>query len=321
MMTRHFLFSWFLFLLAGAVAAQERSETKITYVHGYKGMAEYARAIASSGRVDRETLYRKHVYDQYFSACSGDAPRRAMSRQFLSMPVEDAGALIDVIEELEQSKFLDKIAKAATDSTELLPIDKLTICIFVVPPDSDSARLIIDMFRGVYGFSEAPGVLWLHLLPTEGWLDEIFPGFSHEYFHAAAHPDNPMGTNEITLLDLLVNEGGADSFTNLLYPDFVPGWTKAISLQQEIELWPVVREKLDSTDSNLIQNILFGDGDHIPNQAGYTIGYQIVQGYLAANPDQPPIVWSRIDPKEVLAQSGYAKRVEEKGWDRKTLAD
>jgi len=50
---------------------------------------------------------------------------------------------------------------------------------------------------------------------------------------------------------------------------------------------------------------LFGNVDGIPFQAGYTIGFEIVQAYLAAHPEQPPQVWSRLDPTEILSGSGF----------------
>ena len=311
MRSKQIVVSWLAFVAVG-VYSVHASGAEITYVHGYKGMAEYARAVLSDEEnADRDALNEQYVYSRYFDACSGDASRRGMSRQILGMPAGDASALLNVIEEIQQSGFIDNIEKAAADSTNLLPIDQLTVCIFAIPPDNEMADFVINEFNGVNGFSESPGVLWIQLLPTEGWLDEIFPAFSHEYYHAAAHPDNPMGTNRITLLDLLVNEGGADSFTAILYPEFVPSWTSAISLQQEVELWPMLREQLDSSDFGFIQDVLYGNGDNIPLQTGYTVGFQIVQGYLAAHPDDPPIVWSRVDPKEILAESGYELRVAE----------
>ncbi len=285
------------------------ADTDITLVLGYEGMARYASAADSVDLSGRGALANEHIYSPYFDQCSGEGDRRSMSRQILSSPADDVSALRDVIREIERSDALDRIQEAATAAMELLPIDELTVCVFAVPPDSGMADFIAGTFNGVFGFVESPGVLWMQFLPTEGWLDEIYPGFAHEYFHAAAHPDNPMGTNEITLLDLLVNEGGADSFTAILYPEFVPSWTRAISLEQEITLWPSVRQELGSKDFGVIQDFLYGDGESIPDQAGYTIGFQIVQGYLKANPDDPPIVWSRVDPRVVLDESGYADRV------------
>ena len=310
MRTRLFSPLWLAVVIMSVFPARA-SGAEIEFVHGYKGMAKYARAVLSNANADRDALNDEYVYAKYFDSCSGDTDRRAMSKSILSTSSGDAEALLNVIGEIEGSGFFENIEKAVVDSTSLLPIDKLTVCIFALPPDSGMADFVISEFNGVFGFSESPGVLWIQLLPTDGWLDEIFPAFSHEYFHAAAHPDNPMGTNQITLLDMLINEGGADSFTALLYPEFVPSWTSAISLQQEKELWPMLHGRLDSSDFGLIQDVLYGNGNDIPRQSGYTIGYQIVQGYLAAHPDDPPIVWSRVDPSEILAESGYDLRVAE----------
>ncbi|MEM7504133.1 MAG: DUF2268 domain-containing putative Zn-dependent protease [Pseudomonadota bacterium] len=285
------------------------ADAEIALVLGYEGMARYASAVSSADSPDRGALADEHIYSAYFDRCSGEGNRRSMSRETLSTPAEDVSALSEVIKQIQQSDAIERIQDAANTANELLPIDELTICVFAVPPDSGMADFVVNTFNGVFGFVESPGVLWMQLLPTEGWLDEIYPGFAHEYYHAAAHPDNPMGTNEITLLDLLVNEGGADSFAAILYPDFVPSWTRAISLEQEIELWPRVQRALNTNDFAVIQDYLYGDGESIPDQAGYTIGFQIVQGYLAAHPDDPPIVWSRVDPKVVLDESGYTDRV------------
>lgn len=295
-----------LTILAPHMAA---AQSNLNVVLGYEGMAEYAHDALSSGDTNRRALYSDLVGSRYFDQCSGPGDRRSMSRQFLNTPPEDVAALSDIIEDVATSDAVNRIREATADSMELLPIDVLTVCVFVVPPDSEMAGFVVGTFRGVYGFSESPGILWMLLIPTEGWLDEIFPGLSHEYFHAAAHPDNPMGTNRITLLDLLLNEGGADSFTALLYPDFIPAWTSAITLEQEIQLWPKVQAELDTNNWETIQNILYGDGDTIPDQSGYTIGYQIMQGYLSAHPDDPPVVWSRVNPKVVLQESGYIERV------------
>ena len=300
----HSVFIGLFFSLSGGLA-----DADVSLVLGYEGMARYASAVSSADSPNREVLADEHIYSVYFDRCSGEGNRRSMSRQFLNTPVEDVSALTEVIEQIQQSDAIERIREAADTSTELLPIDSLTICVFAVPPDSGMADFVANTFNGVFGFVESPGVLWMQLLPTEGWLDEIYPGFAHEYYHAAAHPDNPMGTNRITLLDMLINEGGADSFAAILYPDFVASWTRAISLEQEIELWPRVRQALNTSDFAVIQDYLYGDGESIPDQAGYTIGFQIVQGYLAANPNDPPIVWSRVDPQVVLDESGYSDRV------------
>jgi uncharacterized protein YjaZ len=50
---------------------------------------------------------------------------------------------------------------------------------------------------------------------------------------------------------------------------------------------------------------VFGNGSTVPRQAGYTIGFEIVQAWLKRNPDIPPDEWSRLSPQSILEGSGY----------------
>lgn len=287
---------------AGNLQAQE---SRVTIVRGYEGMARYAAAADGASPEKREALYRRYVYEPYFPVCSNAGENWDFSEGFLRTPVVDVAALAEAVDELERVDIAQRIHEAADGAMELLPIEELTVCIFAYPPDGGMAEFIEQVMGGVFGFSEVGGRLWLQLLPVDGWLDELGPGFAHEYYHAANHPDDPDSPGSTTLLDGLVNEGGADSLAAILYPEFVPAWTRALTREQQAEVWPQMKLALDSTDQEVIRKFLLGNVDGVPFQAGYTVGFEIVQSYLAAHPDQPPRVWSRVDPKEILAKSGY----------------
>ncbi|MBT8078569.1 MAG: DUF2268 domain-containing protein, partial [Gammaproteobacteria bacterium] len=136
----------------------------------------------------------------------------------------------------------------------------------------------------------------------DGWLDEIYPAVTHEYYHAVNYPDDGAAP---TLLDVLVAEGSADSFTARIYPDFVPQWTTALSRSEQATVWPLMKAELHSTDPATVDRLLFGDGDTVPRQAGYTIGFEIVQSWLKRHPGLPPSEWARFSPQAILDGSGY----------------
>jgi uncharacterized protein YjaZ len=96
----------------------------------------------------------------------------------------------------------------------------------------------------------------------------------------------------------------------MLYPDFVPQWTRALTGEEKAKLWRQIQDSLDSTDPRTIDRFIFGGGvderDAVPRQAGYTIGFDIVQAWLKQNPNVPPTEWSRLSPREILEGSGYA---------------
>lgn len=292
--------------MAALAAASAAAEPDIAVVLGYEGLARYASAAEYRDPEAYPGLFRRFVYERYRRQCANEG---SSSQRLLLTPLTDIEALNRALDDIDSVDVTSVVAEAVKDAHGLLPIDKLTVCVFVYPPEGRQAALVREQMGGVMGFSEASGVLWLQLLPTEGWQEAIAPALAHEYYHAVNHPDTERATRTPTLLDYLVNEGGADSFTAELYPDFVPAWTHAIDLDQQRAVWPEFERQLDSSDPAIVDLFLFGDGTSVPRQAGYTIGFEIVQAYLAIHPQQRPTEWSRLDAKTILDASGYRERM------------
>lgn len=287
-----------MLLLSGTATSDE---TTVTIVRGYEGMSRYADAASYAEPEAYGALFDRHVYQRYERQCAGFGPERETSRNLLRSPVQDIDALQAVLNAIRQSDADERALEAAKQAAALLPGVPVTLCIFAYPPDVESAGFVADVMGGAMGFSDAKGGLWLQLLPTDGWLDEIYPAVTHEYYHAVNFPDAAP-----TLLDVLINEGLADSFTAILYPDFVPSWTRAFTIEEQAEVWRLMQGVLDTTERETIDRFVFGDGDTVPRQAGYTIGFAIVQAWLARHGDVPPAEWSRLSPREILDGSGYA---------------
>ena len=265
-------------------------------------MSRYADAATYAEPEAYPALFHRHVFQRYERECAGLGSNRQTARNWLLSPISDIDALREVIARIKESDVTDRVLEAAERAAQELPDAPVTICIFAYPPDIESTAFVADVMGGAMGFVDAKGSLWLQLLPTDGWLDEIYPAVTHEYYHAVNYPD---ASEALTLLDVLINEGLADSFTAILYPDFVPEWTQALSAAQQAAVWPLMKADLDATDSATIDRWLFGDGDEVPRQAGYTIGFEIVQAWLKRNPDIPPSGWSLRSPQAILDASGY----------------
>jgi uncharacterized protein YjaZ len=65
-----------------------------------------------------------------------------------------------------------------------------------------------------------------------------------------------------------------------------------------------MKEDLDSTDQQLWSYYAFG-GPGIPRWTLYTIGFDVVQSYLATHPDQGITEWTALDAHKLLEESGY----------------
>lgn len=290
--------------LLSATGALQAQDTQITVVRGYEGMAEYVAAAEDADSEQKEELFNQYVYQPYNERCSG-AGEMEYSDSLLRTPVSDIKTLGNVLDEIERTNVMASIRHAVEEATTQLPIESLTICIFAYPPDADNVSFIKDVMGGAFGFSESRGVMWVQLLPTDGWLDNIFPTVAHEYYHAANFPYDPVAPDTTTLLDILIAEGGAESFAASLIVDYAPPFAEPLEQYQQAEVWAEMRLALDNTDPATIEKYLFGNVDGIPFQAGYIIGFEIVQAYLASHPDQPASVWSRLEPREILSGSSY----------------
>ena len=110
------------------------------------------------------------------------------------------------------------------------------------------------------------------------------------------------------MADYLVFEGRADSFAHLVYPQRQAPWTNALTPQQEKAAWKAIQPHLSSTSPSLLLNLMFGGGKGVPQWAGYTIGFNMVQAFLKKRADPNVDRWTAIEAGELLKQSGYASQ-------------
>jgi uncharacterized protein YjaZ len=293
-------------LLAAPLAICAR-EPRIHIVRGYEGMGRYAEAAVGADQKKRAALYDQLVNQPYRKSCSGEGDAFSMSRSTLQTPIADVQALRAAVAEVAGEHVEPRISEALRNATRLLPADEITVCLFVFPPDSPMASLVREKMSGLMGFNEAPRVFWLQVLPVAGWSAQIQYGAAHEFEHSMAYT---ASSAKVSLLEMLLAEGRADSFATLLYPERVPPWTRALTDDQERAVWEAMQPFLSSEDDGIIDKYVFGrPDDDVPLWAGYTIGYRIAQSYLQRNSGEPPQRWAALDARTLLAKSGYMEGI------------
>lgn len=130
-----------------------------------------------------------------------------------------------------------------------------------------------------------------------------FPrALAHEVNHAVRMLKGPgFGP---TLLPQLISEGIATAFDQAAFPGPVNPWTHAITPARECALWKQAKPQLGYT--GLYDTWMFGDKSlGIPNWAGFTIGYHIVNDYRR---DHPSVNWETLtltSATTILAGSHY----------------
>ena len=127
---------------------------------------------------------------------------------------------------------------------------------------------------------------------------------AHELDHAARVLRGP-GIDD-TLLDWFVAEGMADRFAGEAFPSTPPSsGDHALSGQETADLWARARPRLVAPELIVrLRRWFYGD-PRIPRYAGYTIGYDIVSGYLGRHPGISAADLVTVDADRILRGSGF----------------
>ncbi len=287
-------------------ASADENADEMVVIRGFEGTRDYALAAAEGQEQTRASLYRQYVTDPYMKACSGEGEQFSMSRKFLDTPIEDTGELLVATSGIEDNNVESRVRHWIGVAREHLPIKSLTVCIFPYSPDEPSVERVKKNLQGNMGFVERGGVLWTQFIPADGWLDTLPHAVLHEYHHAVTYLLQPTLASNPTLLEMLVTEGGAEAFALSVRADAsARSPLGSLSQAQQARTWSEMQEFLDSTDPEILQLYVFGDGKRIPRLAGYIIGTEIVLSFLANNPDIPAAQWSSMSASEIVDKSGY----------------
>jgi len=278
---------------------------KVGVIRGYEGVKAYAAAAKKSDPSNHTALYNELVTMPYMQECSGDGAHFSMSRSFLETPIQKTAELAAIVHAIEEHGVESKILAWLTIARGELSIPELTVCIFPYSPDARSVERIKRDLNGNMGFSETGGLLWTQFIPADGWLESLPHMVVHEYHHAVTNGYFPQRTEDPTLLDVLISEGGAEAFALTLNPPATNEPVATMSKELQAEVWPQMRKHLESKDPDILQLILFGGGQRVPRSAVYAIGTEIVLSFLKNNSHLTAAEWSALSARDLLDRSGY----------------
>jgi uncharacterized protein YjaZ len=182
------------------------------------------------------------------------------------------------------------------------------VCLVPAPPDSAT---IASAAGEIYAIAAGDVIIVAMGGLQRGWQAEMANVIAHEYHHTVRNlsPNrNTVPTGdllEVTLLERLVSEGMAVTFAQMIAPENVERVANGLSAAQEAQLWAEIVPLFATTDDEVHKRYLQGGIDHIPNNAGYTIGYHLVQAYLANNPAVPLAEWTLLGGQTIYEASGY----------------
>ncbi|WP_339285735.1 DUF2268 domain-containing protein [Paenibacillus sp. FSL R5-0486] len=166
----------------------------------------------------------------------------------------------------------------------------------------------LTMNEGISGDGGIPGYIIANLIPNRYTLPRMQSVLAHECNHNVRYQYiqwNP----QITLGEMVVSEGLAESFATSLYGEELLGpWVAKTDMETlNTVIKPKMKDQLHVTGFDQINPYLYGDDLAImqnftpvgmPYAAGYACGYHLIKYYL--NKTGTPITEATITPASVI---------------------
>ncbi|QFT87999.1 hypothetical protein FIU87_04955 [Bacillus sp. THAF10] len=196
------------------------------------------------------------------------------------------------------SEIKNIIEKSIGDSSRLLSGSDYKIYLTPYNPDISS----LDM-EGVAGFATDKGAMLLQIDPDNYTENSIKQTIAHEYHHLVYMEISDYKIRKHNLMELVMMEGKADSFTKLVYPDYEVGWIEPLSENEQGAIRNYLDKYQSSYDLDHYYQMRAGiPSSGIPKWALYRVGYQMMQEYLEKNNELATKDWSLIKAAEILEQ-------------------
>lgn len=218
----------------------------------------------------------------WVAQCSQGGQFATLAATFAPNPALSAKEREALPKRFDRARFEALATAAWRKANAVLPQAPLNLCVELVDAHSS---FIDKAMRGVAGLTAGSGKIMLKISVDADWARMLPYALTHELHHSywASHDFDPG--KPFTLADYLVFEGRADYFAHSLYPDTLAPWDQALTDRQFTALWSRLRGDMDSTDFAMMRAVMFGDPrQHIPQWAGYSIGYRLVTQRMQRKP-------------------------------------
>ncbi|ART75434.1 DUF2268 domain-containing putative Zn-dependent protease [Sutcliffiella horikoshii] len=214
-------------------------------------------------------------------------------------PPYNRNKLKDYIVKLDErhKKIVEVIKEALTDSTILLSGGNYKI--YLAPFNSDVNS---EEFLGVTGFAQQNAMV-LMLDPDKISDKSIREIVAHEYHHLVYMEISDYNTRTAHLLEKVIMEGKAETFTKILYPDYEVHWIEPLSNDEKDRVWSFMDENkysVSEEDYSVLNNGSISK--ELPSWSNYRMGYQIMQEYLEKNPGLPVEEWTVLKAVEIIEE-------------------
>lgn len=180
------------------------------------------------------------------------------------------------IKDLEEI-YLDAIKKVG----DVLPVRDVDIVFYDNPE-----RTIKEISIG--GYTPNAHLIYISLNPQDNnFLTNIRlhlgRQISHELHHALRWQNPGYGK---TLLEALISEGLADTFSYEVFPGKLEPWDNALNKDELNKISQLAKKEYNNQKYNHIKWFFGKSSEEIPYWSGYSLGFNLVKEYLIKHPSE-----------------------------------
>lgn len=199
----------------------------------------------------------------------------------------------EIIKGISKNSIWDTCTKVIKDSIGKfieagieLEVDDYKYTIVIPNPESVYTKLS----DGCCGDGGIPGSIFLSLIPEDYTISRIPSVLAHECNHNVRFQFIKW-SNDITLEEMMINEGLAENFATWIYGEEMLGpWVTSTDMETLNDyVKPIIKEALDVQGFEGITSYLYGDDiavargyfpEGLPFCAGYACGYYMIKYFL-----------------------------------------
>ncbi len=202
-------------------------------------------------------------------------------------------------------EILSHIEKTMKEVYRFLP-SKIKTRIYIFPTFRSFVK---DKMFGVNGITPYRNTINIYIHPEpqnqKMFFQEIDHTVAHEYNHTIRFQYSPLSSIS-TLLDGLINEGLAENFRMRAMGGKISPWADVLQPEKVRKVFKKIRPFLHSTGKKIYYEVFFADKKY-PLWTGYSIGYQIVKGFLKNNKTMKWEEIVKLKAKDILQESNFSK--------------
>lgn len=270
----------------------------------YKGIKSYIEEARISEGADYELLWKEYIVDPFWDQWAAGQFNEDRIREEMKHPITDFEFLEKAVSILGKSEIESTLKAVYEKITELLPPQESSRVISIQISDNKD-----EDTHGVVGNCVGDNIL-IYINPLMPDWEIYLPWvLAHEYHHCIWGYDYfyLKGNYRVDFLTSILSEGQADAFGKALCPQLSPTWTIALSKEEELRQWDILKEYLQQDDNmELHCRFFFGSSNtNTPPYTAYTIGFNIIQSYTKNNPSVSFLELLEKSSLEILGNSSY----------------